>query len=384
MVVPQIVRYFAGAGGVLLAATSATSVIGTLMVPRPVASWLTRRVDQLVNGVYVLVTRPMLEYKRRDRMLSTHAATLLLCQLGAWLGMFFIGFSLMFWPLVHGGITMAFSTAGPALWEIGSAPAHGAAQETILDIASITGIITVTLQIAYLPTLYSAFNRRETEVALLNARAGVPSWGPELLARTHYALGSGSSTIATLPDLYESWERWAADVAESHTTYLPLVRFRSPRPLSSWVTGLLAVLDAAALQLTLTPDTAPVVPARLCLRAGFICFRDIARAMGFDIPEEPDVSGGISLSYEDFLDAVARMQKVGFPPERTPEEAWPEFVGWRVNYEQAAFALARELDVVPALWSGPRRHKNCPAIPPIRPPEGRPPPDQPTEGRPPT
>ena len=75
----------------------------------------------------------------------------------------------------------------------------------------------------------AAFNRRETEVALLSARAGVPSWGPELLARTHYALGSGVSTIDTLPDLYAQWERWAADVAESHTTYLPLVRFRSPQ-----------------------------------------------------------------------------------------------------------------------------------------------------------
>ena len=66
-------------------------------------------------------------------------------------------------------------------------------------------------------------------MALLNARAGVPSWGPELLARTYYALGSGVSSVDTLPDLYEDWERWAADVAESHTTYLPLVRFRSPR-----------------------------------------------------------------------------------------------------------------------------------------------------------
>ena len=183
----------------------------------------------------------------------------------------------------------------------------------ILDIAALTGIITVTLQIAYLPTLYSAFNRRETEVALLNARAGVPSWGPELLARTHYALGSGMSTIDTLPDLYAAWERWAADVAESHTTYLPLVRFRSPKPMSSWVTGLLSVLDSAALFLVLSPKQAPVVPARLCLRSGFICFSDVARAMGLDVPAEPDPSAGISITYEEFVDAVARMEKVSLP-----------------------------------------------------------------------
>jgi hypothetical protein len=239
-------------------------------------------------------------------------------------------------------------------------------------LAAAVGLLIITLQIAYLPTLYAAFNRRETEVALLNARAGVPSWGPELLARTHYALGSGTSTLDTMPDLYAAWERWAADVTESHTTYLPLVRFRSPTPLSSWVTGLLAVLDSAALFLALSPGAAPEVPARLCLRGGFLCFNRIARAMGFDIPEEADPKSGISLTYAEFLDAVARMRQVGFPIERTPEEAWPEFVGWRVNYERAAYAVAAAVDSVPALWSGPRRHTAAP-IAPIRPGRGRPP-----------
>jgi hypothetical protein len=372
MVVPLFARAIAAAVGVLLVTTSASSVIGTLIVPRPVANWLSRHIDQVVNIAFVLITKPIPDFKRRDRVLSAHAATLLVCQLVAWLGMFFLGFSLIFWPLVSGGITEAFHTAGPALWEFGTDRARGAYQTAILDFAAIIGLVTVTLQIAYLPTLYSAFNRREQEVALLNARAGVPSWGPELLARTYYALGSGVSTVDTLPDLFADWERWAADVAESHTTYLPLVRFRSPKPMSSWVTALLAVLDASALILSLSPEAAPVVPARLCLRAGFLCFKDVARAMGYDIPEEPDPDAGIAVSYEQFLDAVARMKKVDFPIERPAADAWPDFVGWRVNYEAAAFAIARELDVVPALWSGPRRHARCPQIPPIRPPEGQP------------
>jgi hypothetical protein len=239
----------------------------------------------------------------------------------------------------------------------------------------VIGILTITLQIAYLPALYTEFNRRENAVTLLNGRGGVPSWGPELLARTHYALGTGVSTVDTLPELYEAWETWAAEVGESHTTYLPLVRFRSPKPLSSWVTSLLAVLDSAALMLALNPSTAPVVSARLCLRAGFICFGDVARAMGFDIPFEPDPNAGISLSYQEFLDGIAVLQLVDFPRERSPEDAWPDFVGWRVNYEQAAFAIAYAVDAVPALWSGPRRHKGTPHIRPLRPPYGRPPGD---------
>jgi hypothetical protein len=94
--------------------------------------------------------------------------------------------------------------------------------------------------------------------------------------------------------------------------------------------------------------------------------------MGFDIPDEADPKAGISLTYAEFLDAVARMRQVGFPIERTPEEAWPEFVGWRVNYERAAYAVAAAVDSIPALWSGPRRHRQAP-IAPIRPGRGRPP-----------
>ena len=93
--------------------------------------------------------------------------------------------------------------------------------------------------------------------------------------------------------------------------------------------------------------------------------------MGFTVPDEP-IGDEISLTYQEFLDAVARMREVGFPIEREPEEAWPDFVGWRINYEQAAYAVAAAVDVVPALWSGPRRHPT-PPIRPIRPPTGRPP-----------
>jgi hypothetical protein len=371
MVVPLAARYVAAVVGAGLVVTSASSVIGTLIVPRSVASWLTKRVDQFVACFFVLLTAGIRDFHRRDRLLAAHAATLLICQIVAWLGMFFVGFALIFWPLTHAGITEAFRLAGPGLWQIGTDIARGGLQEAILDVAALTGIVTVTLQIAYLPTLYSEFNRRENEVALLNARAGVSSWGPELLARTHYALGSGVSTIDTLPELYASWERWAAEVGESHTTYLPLVRFRSPKSLSSWVTSLLAVLDSAALLLALSPAAAPEVPARLCLRAGFTCFIDVARAMGLPIPAEPDPAQGIAVSYEEFLEAIARLKEVDFPIERKPEDAWPDFVGWRVNYEQAAYAIALNIDAVPALWSGPRRRKDSPAIRPIRPPRGR-------------
>jgi hypothetical protein len=385
MVVPLYARAVAAVIGGLLVLAAWNSVVEMLVVPRPGGGRLTRSVARGVNRAFRLAAGLTASYQRRDRVLAREAAAILLGQLAAWLATAFIGYWLLMWPLVRGGIGTAFTVAGSSLFTLGFAEPVGAAPAVVVFAAAVTGAVFVTLQIAYLPTLYAAFNRRETEVALLNALAGVPSWGPELLARTHYALGTGVSTLDTLPGLYSRWERWAADVAESHTTYLPLARFRSPRPLSSWVTALLSVLDSAALFLALSPGAAPVIPARLCLRSGFVCFRQVALALGFAVPEEPDPGGRISLSYQEFLDAVERLRAVDFPIERDPADAWPDFVGWRATYEQAAYALAAEVDAVPALWSGPR-HAGDLAIPPSRPPAGHPlrapDPGHPRSGRP--
>jgi hypothetical protein len=369
---PLAGRVLAAVIGGLLVLTSVSSVTGTLIVSRPFSSRLTRWVDLVVDKAYKLPLSWAADFRRRDRLLATQAAAVLLAQLATWLVVAYVGFALLLWPFATRGVVSAFIDAGSSLFTLGFAVPSGAVPAVIVFLAAAVGLIILTLQIAYLPTLYAAFNRRETDVALLNARAGVPSWGPELLARTHYALGSGTSTLDTLPDLYAQWERWAADVAESHTTYLPLVRFRSPQALSSWVTGLLAVLDSAALFLALSPKAAPEVSARLCLRSGFLCLNRIARAMGFDIPEEAEPDTGLSLTYGEFLEAVARMREVDFPIEREPAHAWTDFIGWRVNYERAAYAVAAAVYAVPAKWSGPRRHPT-PEIAPIRPPLGRPP-----------
>lgn len=372
MVMPETGRAVAAAAGGLLVLSAFISVTGTLIVPRPTSNRLSRWVDLIVDLPYRYFVGRVSDFRERDRLRATQAAALLLGQLFTWLIVAYAGFGLLLWPYTAKGVTSAFIDAGSSMFTLGFAVPAGAAPAVIVFVAAAVGLIIIALQIGYLPTLYAAFNRRETEVALLNARAGVPSWGPELLARTHYALGSGMSTLDTMPQLYAQWERWAADVAESHTTYLPLVRFRSPELLSSWVTALLAMLDSAALFLALAPSAAPVVPARLCLRSGFLCFNRIARAMGYDIPDEPDPDAGISLTYAEFLEAVDRLREVEFPIERDPAEAWPDFAGWRVNYERAAYAVAFSVYAVPAKWSGPRR-RPVQQIPPRRPPFGRPP-----------
>lgn len=357
-----------GALGAVLVIIAASSVIGTVVVPRHVRSMLTLGVHWLVARAFALVERLARSPRRRDVALAAHAPMLLLMQLVAWLTVFYVGFGLLLVPLGTGSVASAFAEAGSDMSTIGFLSPHDGGTQAVAVLASFAALGTLALQIGYLPALYGAYNRRETAVALLAARSGVPTWGPELLARTHYGLGTGISTVGTLPELYAEWERWAADVTESHTTYLPLVYFRSPRPLLSWVTALLGVLDSAALYLALSPSLAPEIPARLCLRGGFTCFNRLAQALGIPVPDEADPDAGIAITFEEFVEAVDRLQSVGFPIEREVAAAWPHFVGWRVNYERSAFAIARAVSAPPALWSGPRRVRVTP-VAPFRPPD---------------
>ncbi|HEV3280943.1 MAG TPA: hypothetical protein VG032_04975, partial [Acidimicrobiales bacterium] len=303
-------------------------------------------------------------YERRDRILAAQAPVQLIGQVIAWLALYQLGFGLLMWSFVgNGDLGSAMEQTGSALCTLGFLVPHTSAGAALDPLAALAGLGTVALQIGYLPTLYAAFNRREALITMLDSRASVPSWGPELLARTHYGLGSGVSAVGELPELFEAWEQWSADVSESHTTYVPLIWFRSPRKLSSWVTAQLAVLDAAALYLALLPNASGLIQARLCLRGGFTCLANIARAIGIPIPLDVDPSDGISLSYDDFVEAIERLRGVDFPVERSVEDAWTDFSGWRVNYEAAAYALAWATDAPPALWSGPRRHETEPIVP---------------------
>src|SRR5215470_17952130 len=107
MAVPIAARDVAAVAGALLVLTAAVSVVGTLIVPRSVASWLTRWVDVIVSGAFNLITRPIASYRQRDRVLAAHASVILLGQLAAWLLISFIGYTLLVWPFTSGGITTA-------------------------------------------------------------------------------------------------------------------------------------------------------------------------------------------------------------------------------------------------------------------------------------
>ncbi|HET9073508.1 MAG TPA: hypothetical protein VFN48_02930 [Solirubrobacteraceae bacterium] len=353
--------------GAAVALVTALSVLFSMVLPRRPRGFerLSLAVNSVVRLAFLGLSRLARRYEAKDALLAPMAPVALVVQLAVWAACFALGFGLLLEPTTH-NLALSLLQAVAALFTVGAASAGGT-QNPALDItAGASWVIVVALQIAYLPSLYAAFNKREALVALLEARAGVPAWGPELLAR-HQLVG----IVDTLPEFYAAWEEWAADVAESHTTYPVLQLFRSPEPWYSWLIGLLAVLDGAAMHLALAPSTASS-QARLCLRMGFTTLRRMATTLGWEVDPDPHPEDPITLSFAEFAEAVDMLRDVGFAMEHTAEEAWADFRGWRVNYEAVAYRLADYLTAPPAPWSGSRRHLPPEVEPPHRPPQRKP------------
>ena len=353
--------------GLLIVWVTLGEVLFTMVLPRRPSGIerLTLVVNRAVRLLFVGLSRLATTYEGKDAILAPTAPVALVAQLAFWAASLVVGFALMLMPTVHSfpdGLLQALT----ALFTVGAVHSGGPANIGVDIAVGAVWVVIVALQIAYLPALYGAFSRREGLVSLLESRAGTPAWGPELLAR-HQLVG----ITDTLPDLYGAWEEWAADVAESHTTYPILILFRSPEPWFSWLLGLLAVLDGAAMHLALAPSTA-TSEARLCLRMGFTLLQRIAVTLGWPVNFDPNPEGPIELTYEEFDDAVKMLGTVGFAMERSAEEAWPDFRGWRVNYETIAYRLADRLTAPPTPWAGPRRHLRSGPVEPRRPPQRRP------------
>src|SRR3989454_3414473 len=317
----QAIRILASVVGAVLLVGTSISVLKTLVMPGGRIGRLYLTVGRLVDRVFRLAVHRMPSYERRDRVLAFEAPVVLAGLLISWLVAYLVGFGLVLWPVV-GDLAAALRESGSSLFTLGFASTNRGGPTAIDFMAGADGLIVVALQIAYLPTLYSAFNRRETEVTLMAVRAGLPAWGPELLARSRFTI-----TSEELPSFYRRWERWAADVAESHSSYPILIRFRSPHPMASWLISLLAVMDSAALYSAVAPDDLPI-EGRLCLAMGFRCLRQLASTVGIPYDEDPRPDAGTVITRAEFDEGIARLQSVGFPMVRTADEAWPHFQGW--------------------------------------------------------
>ena len=358
-------RVAAVAVGVAVLLVDAFAVIRILIVPRPGTSATTVTM-RWTRRAFRRVARAARTYTEMDRILVVSEPVALIALLATWLTVAVAGFALVNWGIAGSTFRQAFTEAGSSVFTLGFVRGPGGTNEVVDFLAAGTGMVLVALQIAYLPTLYSAYNRRETMVTLLESRAGAPAWGPEILIRHHLV-----NLIGNLSALFSEWERWGADVAESHTSYPSLLYLRSPRPANSWVVSLVAVMDAAALSLAIDPDGAPI-EARMCVRMGFTCLRDIAQTTRIAFDPDPSPDDPIELPREEFDAAYDRLREIGYRITRSRDDAWAHFRGWRNNYERVAYDLAYALDAPPARWTGPRRLFTGESLAPARPVDRQP------------
>jgi len=319
-----------------------------VILPRAAASYITRAAFLFVRRIFIFLAPPSAPYERKDRILAVYTPLSLLVTLGAWLAMTLLGFMLLFWAVEDVSIRGAFDLSGSSVFTLGiSRPATFGG--TLLAFAEAgIGLMLLALLITYLPSLYSAFQRRENLVTALEVRAGAPPSVVEMLER-FWRL----ERMDALDEVWIDWEKWFTDVEETHTSVPALVFLRSPEPDHSWVTAAGAVLDAASL-LESTVDVARNVRAEICIRAGYLCMHRITDF--FQIPHDPKPKPDdpIHVSRAEFDSARDRLRDAGVPLKHDADQAWRDFAGWRVNYDATLIVLCNLTTAPPAPWSSDR------------------------------
>ena len=190
--------------------------------------------------------------RRRETAFSYYGPLSLIFLLMVWAAGMVLGFALIFYALgspfndaIQGtGFQSDLYVSGTTIFTLGLGdvtPRSAWAREVII-LESGTGLGFLAVVMGYFPVLYSAFSRREVSISLLDARAGSPPTAAELLHRHSYEGGENALSLLLL-----EWERWSAELLESHISYPLLCYFRSQHTNQSWISALTAVLDTSAL-----------------------------------------------------------------------------------------------------------------------------------------
>jgi hypothetical protein len=241
-----------------------------------------------------------------------------------------------------------FFLSGSSLLTLGYASVNTTASKLLEFSEAMIGLVLIAMLIAYLPTMYSAFSRRETAVVLWEARAGSPPTVAEMIARS-YRTGE----LERLRDVWLSWQTWFAELEESHTSLSPLVFFRSPQAQRSWITAAGNVMDSAAFILAAV-DVRFEPQAAFCIRAGFLALRQIANFFNLPYEMNPEKDMPISVSRYEFDEVYDKLAAEDVPLKRDREQAWQDFSGWRINYDDVLLALAALTTAPYAPWISDR------------------------------
>jgi ion channel len=247
---PQVVVALVG---VVLVASALRDAFETVVLPHRVARrWRFARIYYRSTWLpYRAFARRFADGPSREAVLSYYGPLSLLLLVGLWAGILVLGFAALQWS-VGSALTSADTQAdfwmdlyfsGTTFFTLGLGdvvPAAGQAR-VLTVIEGGMGFAFLALLIGYLPIVYQMFARRETNVSLLDQRAGSPPTATELIRRNVEA-----GDVTELISLLREWEIWVADLLESHVSYPVLSYFRSQHENQSWVGALAVILDVSA------------------------------------------------------------------------------------------------------------------------------------------
>lgn len=342
-------RAFVGVLGALLVGTTFVSAVKTVVVPRGGSNRLSRLVFALNRTMFDFAAHPKRPFVERDRILSLMAPLGLLMLPFAWSTCMTLGFAGVHWGVGGGSIRESFLRSGSSWFTLGTASSRALPLAALSFFQAAMGILLTALLVSYLPSIYGAYQRRETLVGLLEGRAGLPPSPTEMLTR--YQVIGALDVLDE--DIFEKWEQWFIEVEESHLSFGALSFFRSPRKERSWITAAGCVLDVGSIKLSCI-DIPFSGKTALCIRTGFLALRRLAEYFGTPYDRDPSPTDAISVTRREFDLMLVELVAAGIPLKTDREQMWADFVGWRVNYDKALVGLAKLVVAPDGRWSTDR------------------------------
>jgi hypothetical protein len=367
------------AAGVLLIWLVFWDLFQTIVLPRPSPGWF-RIGKYVIRGSWRVVRRISSgpTGPRYETLLGYFAPAITVVLLAVWLAVLMLAYGLIFYALrdelnpvpTNLGTAIYFAASCILTLGFGDVVAGGAAARVVALIAAASGLGAVALVVTYFFSLYGSYQRREVQVVMLQSVAGAPPSAVALL-ETFRRL----DLEARLPELFLEWERWAADVLDTHVAYPLLGYFRSSHDNLTWIGALGSVLDAASLVLTTIEDV-PRGEAERFRRVGAHLVEDIsnvgfrAGAAGSPLKDKA-LSDRKAVDRAAFDAACLRLADAGYRLDSS-ETAWSAFQAVRESYAARLEGMAIFWAVRSTSWLGTHEAPRSPVHPEAGPADGGP------------
>jgi hypothetical protein len=339
--------------GAILIVTVFYDLFQTVVLPRPAVRkvQLARAIVRPMWRIWRWVSQRTSRLERSEARLAAFAPIALLGLFLEWAGALVLGYGLLidglageFHPSPQDLATSIYISATTLVpLSYGDFVPEGGLARAVIIAESATGVGIAALAITLLFSLYESFRAREELVVSLDALAGAPPSGVQILETS-----AKHGMRPELKETFDEWRRWSAMVLESHLAYPLLVYFRSSHDNEAWINSFGAVMDAAVLIMSTVEDDSEG-PARLMFTIGTHLVEDMSwvfRLKGTD---------DVIVERAEYQLAVERLVKSGYHVHDT-EAGWKQFAELRSRYASPLNQMAHWLVIPPAQWIGDRSY----------------------------